>query len=162
ILRLPPNAKALEVWFSDPGLQPKGGNGLDGLAFGEDGHLYEDRYDPGDLYRIGVKGGKAGGTTEHTTLRSKPSRSYIHLPGYAPAALRRSETEVVGHRDDHRQEDDGVIEQVQLDAGHEDLYQRHGLGPATEVIPRHGLGEEQGMLDQVPALDDQCRRPQSQ
>ncbi len=30
ILRLPPNGKALEIWFSDPGLQPKGATGLDG------------------------------------------------------------------------------------------------------------------------------------
>jgi sugar lactone lactonase YvrE len=70
ILRLAPNAKALEIWFSDPGLQPKDGTGLDGLAFGDDGSLYVDRYDPGDIYRIEVKGGKAGKATKLQTSRT--------------------------------------------------------------------------------------------
>jgi glucose/arabinose dehydrogenase/mono/diheme cytochrome c family protein len=66
ILRLAPGAKELEVWFTDPSLQPATGAGLDGLAFGRDGNLYVDRFTPGDLYRINVKNGKAAGATKLT------------------------------------------------------------------------------------------------
>ncbi len=69
ILRLAPGAKELEVWFTDPALQPANGPGLDGLAFGPDGNLYVDRYSPGDLYRINVKSGKATGFTRLTPSR---------------------------------------------------------------------------------------------
>jgi streptogramin lyase len=69
ILRLAPGAKELEVWFTDPALQPANGAGLDGLAFGPDGNLYVDRYNPGDLYRINVKSGKATGFTKLTPSR---------------------------------------------------------------------------------------------
>lgn len=69
ILRLAPGAKELEVWFTDPALQPATGAGLDGLAFGPDGNLYVDRYSPGDLYRINVKNGKATGYTKLTPSR---------------------------------------------------------------------------------------------
>jgi streptogramin lyase len=79
ILRLPPKGKAFEIWFSDPGLQPKGGNGLDGLAFGEDGSLYVDRYDPGDIYRIEVKGGKAG-----KAARLQTSRALVNTDAIRP------------------------------------------------------------------------------
>jgi sugar lactone lactonase YvrE len=70
ILRLAPGAKEFEVWFTDPSLQPPGGGaGLDGLAFGPDGNLYVDRYTPGDLYRVNVKGGKATGFIKLTPSR---------------------------------------------------------------------------------------------
>jgi streptogramin lyase len=71
VLRLAPGAKEFEVWFTDPSLQPpNGAPGLDGLAFGPDGNLYIDRYAPGDLYRINVKGGKATGFTKLTPSRT--------------------------------------------------------------------------------------------
>jgi sugar lactone lactonase YvrE len=66
ILRLPPGGKELEVWFTDPALQPATGAGLDGLAFGPDGNLYVDRYTPADLYRINVTNGKSMGFTKLT------------------------------------------------------------------------------------------------
>jgi len=70
ILRLAPGAGEFEVWFTDPSLQPpNSGAGLDGLAFGPDGNLYVDRYTPGDLYRVNVKGGKATGFTKLTPSR---------------------------------------------------------------------------------------------
>ena len=69
ILRLAPGASTLEVWFTDPALQPANGSGLDGLSFGSDGNLYVDRYTPGDLYRINVKSGKATGATRLSTSR---------------------------------------------------------------------------------------------
>jgi sugar lactone lactonase YvrE len=72
ILRLAPGATTLEVWFTDPALQPANGSGLDGLSFGPDGNLYVDRYTPGDLYRINVKSGKATGAT-----RLSPSRPLV-------------------------------------------------------------------------------------
>jgi glucose/arabinose dehydrogenase/mono/diheme cytochrome c family protein len=70
ILRLAPGAKQLEVWFTDPSLQPPTGAGLDGLAFGPDGNLYVDRFTPGDLYRINVQGGKPTGFTKLTLPRT--------------------------------------------------------------------------------------------
>lgn len=69
ILRLAPGGKALEVWFTDPTLQPAEGGGLDGLAFGADGNLYVDRYTPGDLYRVNVTGGRATGITKLSSSR---------------------------------------------------------------------------------------------
>jgi sugar lactone lactonase YvrE len=64
ILRLPPGGKQLEVWLSDPSLQPPSGGGLDGIAFGSDGNLYVDTFGPGELYRIDVHGGLAGKVTK--------------------------------------------------------------------------------------------------
>ncbi len=80
VLRLPPGGKALEVWFTDPSLQPPAGAaGLDGLAFGGDGNLYVDRYTPADLYRIDVKNGKAGKLT-----KLQPSRALVLADAIRP------------------------------------------------------------------------------
>jgi sugar lactone lactonase YvrE len=79
ILRLAPGGKELEVWFTDPSLQPASGAGLDGLAFGPDGNLYVDRYTPGDLYRVNVKSGKATGIT-----RLSPSRPLVLADAIRP------------------------------------------------------------------------------
>ena len=65
ILRLSPKGKQLEVWASDPSVQPPaGGSGLDGIAFSADGNLYVDTYTPGDLYRVEVRSAKAGKFTK--------------------------------------------------------------------------------------------------
>jgi len=65
ILRLPAGGTELEIWFTDPSLQPRpDGTGLDGIAFGSDGNLYFNRYSAADLYRIEVKQAKAGKLTK--------------------------------------------------------------------------------------------------
>jgi len=74
IYRLQPGATALEVWATDPVLAPaKDGVGLDGIAFGSDGHLYVTTYIPAKLLRIAVKDGKPGAITE-----LKPSQALDH------------------------------------------------------------------------------------
>jgi sugar lactone lactonase YvrE len=82
ILRLPPGGKQLEVWFSDPSLQPApNGTGLDGVAFGSDGNLYFNRFDAADLYRIDLKGGRAGKLT-----KLNPSRKLVLTDAIRPMA----------------------------------------------------------------------------
>ena len=76
VLRLAKGAKELEVWFTEPSLQPEKGGGLDGLAFGPDGNLYVNTVGPGELYRIDVKRGKATKLTRLT-----PSRPLFHTDG---------------------------------------------------------------------------------
>ena len=76
VLRLAKGAKELEVWFTEPSLQPEKGGGLDGLAFGPDGNLYVNTVGPGELYRIDVKRGKATRLTRLT-----PSRPLFHTDG---------------------------------------------------------------------------------
>ncbi len=66
ILRWTPGATALDVWIEDPVL----GGGLDGLAFGSDGHLYINNVRTGAFYRVAMaSGGKAGAVTKLTTSR---------------------------------------------------------------------------------------------
>lgn len=82
ILRLAPGAKSFEIWFSDPALQPaKGQTGLDGLAFGDDGNLYVNRYDAADLWRIDVTDGKAGKATKLTPSRKLTGTDAIRALG---------------------------------------------------------------------------------
>ncbi len=80
ILKLPAGGQQLQVWFSDPALQPEpNGTGLDGIAFGNDGNLYFNRFDAADLYRIEVKGGKAGKLT-----KLNPSRQLVLTDAIRP------------------------------------------------------------------------------
>ncbi len=68
ILRLKPGASEFEVWASDPRFTPpKGGAGLDGIAFGTDGAVYVNTFTPGGLFKVAVADGKAG---EITTLQT--------------------------------------------------------------------------------------------
>jgi hypothetical protein len=79
-LKLSPGGKQLEVWYSDSSLQPApNGTGLDGIAFGSDGNQYVNRFDAADLYRIDVKGGKAGKLT-----KLNPSRKLELTDGIRP------------------------------------------------------------------------------
>lgn len=82
VLRLAPGARSFEIWFTDPALQlPAGQYGFDGLAFGEDGNLYINRYDPADLYRIEVQGGEAGRVTKLSPSRPLAGTDAIRLLG---------------------------------------------------------------------------------
>ena len=70
VLRLKPGGSEFEVWASDPRFAPpKGGAGLDGIAFGNDGAVYVDTFTPGGLFKIAVTDGKAGEVTTLQTSR---------------------------------------------------------------------------------------------
>lgn len=70
ILRLDPGAGTLQVWASDPVFDGgPNGAGLDGIAFGKDGHLYVNTFTKGELFRIALKDGKAGAITKLQTSR---------------------------------------------------------------------------------------------
>jgi sugar lactone lactonase YvrE len=70
ILRLKSGAKDLEVWLENPQFEPpKGGAGLDGIAFGGDGNLYVNSFVKGDFFRVDVADGKAGNVTKLKTSR---------------------------------------------------------------------------------------------
>lgn len=76
ILSWKPGATALAVWIEDPVL----GGGLDGLAFGSDGHLYINNVRTGALYRVAMGGdGKAGKITQLTTSRALASPDGMRL-----------------------------------------------------------------------------------
>jgi sugar lactone lactonase YvrE len=80
ILKLPSHEKQLQVWFTDPSMQPvPDGYGLDGIAFGSDGNLYVNLFDAADLYRIDVKDGEAGKLT-----KLNPSRKLLLTDGLRP------------------------------------------------------------------------------
>lgn len=70
ILRLKPDGSEFEVWASDPRFAPpKGGAGLDGIAFGTDGAVYVNTFTPGGLFKVAVANGKAGEVTTLQTSR---------------------------------------------------------------------------------------------
>ena len=70
ILKLPPGGKQLEIWVTDQRFQPTAkDSSVDGIAFGDDGNLYVDTFQPGKLFRVDVKDGKAGKVTQLTTSR---------------------------------------------------------------------------------------------
>lgn len=67
ILRWKPGTKALDVWVENPVF---GAGGLDGLAFGSDGHIYINNVRTGAYYRVAMaKDGKAGAVTTLETSR---------------------------------------------------------------------------------------------
>jgi sugar lactone lactonase YvrE len=69
VFRLRPGAKALELWVSDPRLQPPKAGGADGIAFGADGHLYVNSVGGGLLFRIAIAKDGSGQVTQLTTNR---------------------------------------------------------------------------------------------
>jgi sugar lactone lactonase YvrE len=67
VLYLKPGASEFETWIESPIFGTKGYN-LDGIAFGEDGHLYVNTYEGGKLFSVAVKeDGSAGDVTEIKT-----------------------------------------------------------------------------------------------
>src|SRR6266852_7786462 len=64
VLVLSPGATTFEVFAQDSAFAaPQGGFGLDGIAFGSDGHLYVTTYTAGELVRVDVKDGTPGRIT---------------------------------------------------------------------------------------------------
>ena len=91
ILRLSPGATTFEVFARDSAFAPpRGGAGLDGIAFGSDGNLYVTTYTAGALVRVEVKDGNAGrittlSGTRHLTLpdalRTLGTNSFLLIEG---------------------------------------------------------------------------------
>jgi len=70
LLRLRPGGDQLEVWLEDQYFEaPSQGAGLDGIAFGGDGHLYVNTFTKGELFRIEVHDGAPGKVTKLQTSR---------------------------------------------------------------------------------------------
>jgi sugar lactone lactonase YvrE len=69
VFRLKPGAKALELWVSDPRIQPPKAGGADGIAFGGDGQLYVNSIGGGLLFRIAIAADGSGKVTQLTTSR---------------------------------------------------------------------------------------------
>src|SRR4029434_4578983 len=70
----------------------------------------------------------------------------------SPGVLLRWE-HVVVHRNDHRDEDDGVVEQMELDARNPDLHEARRHRPSAQVVARRGLDDEEQVLDVMEELD---------
>ena len=91
ILRLSPGATTFEVFAQDSAFAPpRGGAGLDGIAFGSDGNLYVTTYTAGEFVRVQVKDGRAGritrlSGTRHLTLpdalRALGNNSFLLIEG---------------------------------------------------------------------------------
>jgi sugar lactone lactonase YvrE len=64
VFRLKPGAEALELWVSDPRIQPAKAGGADGIAVGADGHVYVTSVGAGLLFRIAVGKDGAGQVTQ--------------------------------------------------------------------------------------------------
>ena len=70
LLRLKAGSNQLEVWLEDQQfVVPSPGAGLDGIAFGGDGHLYVNTFTKGELFRIEVHNGAPGKVTKLQTSR---------------------------------------------------------------------------------------------
>jgi hypothetical protein len=70
LLRLRPGGDQLEVWLEDQHFEaPSQGGGLDGIAFGGDGHLYVNTFTNGEFFRIEVHDGTPGKVTKLQTSR---------------------------------------------------------------------------------------------
>ena len=85
-----------------------------------------------------------------------PCSAHEHC-GHAASPRRREQ--VVVHRDHHRDEDDGVVEEVQLDARHPQLHDARRHRAAEEVVADDRLHLQQAVLDVVEELDPERDRP---
>src|SRR2546423_224003 len=66
---------------------------------------------------------------------------------------------VVVHRDHHRGEHNGIVDEVQLDSGNPDLSDARRRRRAEQVMARERLIEEQAVLDVMPELDPESDHP---
>jgi len=70
ILKLSRGATTFEVFAQDSAFAPpRGGFGLDGIAFGGDGNVYVTTYTAGELFRVEVSDGRAGRITKLSASR---------------------------------------------------------------------------------------------
>jgi sugar lactone lactonase YvrE len=69
VFRLKPGARALELWVTDPRIQPPKSGGADGIAFGGDGQLYVTSVGGGLLFRITIARDGSGRVTQLTSSR---------------------------------------------------------------------------------------------
>jgi hypothetical protein len=76
-----------------------------------------------------------------------------------PMRLGFAGEEVVIRRDDHRDKDDGVVEQMQLESREPELYDARRRGGPEQGAAREGLALEQCVLDVMPELDDERGEP---
>src|SRR4029077_15816662 len=69
-LKPPPGATTFEVFAQDSAfVPPRGGAGLDGIAFGSDGNLYVTTYTAGEVRRLQFKDGRPGPITRLSGTR---------------------------------------------------------------------------------------------
>ena len=67
--------------------------------------------------------------------------------------------QVVVHRDHHRNEDDRVVEEMQLDARHPQLQQAGRHRPAQQVLAENRLPLQQRVLDVMEELNPERQHP---
>ena len=80
LLRLRPGGNQLEVWLEDQQFAvPSPDAGLDGIAFGGDGHLYVNTFTKGELFRVEVRNGTPGKVTKLQTSRPLKSPDGLRL-----------------------------------------------------------------------------------
>ena len=103
-------------------------------------------------------GGQTAGEQDggHATGDSFRSQAQVHVGG---SCLFGGREHVEVHRHDHRDEHDGVVEQVQLDARHPELHEAGRHRPIEQVLPEQILGLQQQVLDVMEELDRERDRP---
>ncbi len=65
----------------------------------------------------------------------------------------------MAHRDQHWEKDNGIVEEVQLNAWEDQLQKAGGDRKAKEISIQHCLTKQQGMLQEMPDLNDECDIP---
>ena len=76
-----------------------------------------------------------------------------------PGRLSGRREQVVVHGDHHRDEHDGVVEEVQFDPRHPQLHEARGDRPPEQVVTQERLRLQQAVLDVVEELDPERGHP---
>jgi hypothetical protein len=66
---------------------------------------------------------------------------------------------VIVHGDDHGNENDRVIEEMQFNPGKEELEHVEGHWLAHEIVMQRGLANQEEVLNMVPELDPERDHP---